>query len=320
MAELGMKREEEKAKIAEWEAQRDPILEGISSFLESSRTKEDLKQVESSNRLRLVLDMRMELVNKLKMKNLEFYTFPAAYILLILFVEMGTAIHSPEVGIGFYSMVLFIILAHSAIAESKKLSEFLGALTIVPLIGILRLSVPLEPFSYILWFLVISIPIFIATFVCIYVQGLTLRDVGLTLPKLKRIPIEVGIIFAVIPFGFIEYYIIKPAPLISELSITPMIVAMIIFVVCTGFLEELLFRGLLQHNAKNMIGSWGILLVTLIYATMYVTNLSILDVFLAFVIGGLYSIVVEKTGSLLGVSISHGVLNFILFIIAPFYF
>ncbi len=315
-----MKREEEKAKIADWEAQRDPILEGIGAFIDGSRAKEDIRQVESTIRLGLVLDMRTELFKKLQMKNIEFYIFPAAYLLLILFVEMGIAFDDPEIGIGFYPIILFILLAHSTIARSKKLSDFLGALTIVPLIGMLRLSVPLAPFSYILWFLIISVPIFIAIFVCIYVQDIRLKDIKLAMPKLRQIPIEVGIIFAIIPFGFIEYYIIRPTPLISELNIAPMAVAMIIFVVCTGFLEELLFRGLLQYNAKKMIGSWGLLLVTLLYASLYVTNLSMPDVFLAFAIGGLYSIVVEKTGSLLGVSISHGILNFILFIIAPLYF
>lgn len=268
-------------------------------------------------------EISKEKQKKLKTSKQEIYIFLITYIFLILFVEMGTAYNSPKVGVLFYIFVLFLILLHSVITDKNDFSNFFLTLSLLPLIRILGLSVPLAPFSYILWFPIISIPLFIATFVCIYIQDLRLRDIGLTIPKPNKIPIEVGIVLSSIPFGFIEYYIMRDiileTPLISELNLTSMILAMVLFISCSGFLEELIFRGLMQNNAKKLLGSSGILLVTILYAIMHIANLSVLGVILAFVLGGFYSVVVEKTNSLLGVSLSHGILNFVVFIAAPFY-
>ncbi|MDI6810383.1 MAG: CPBP family intramembrane metalloprotease [archaeon] len=94
--------------------------------------------------------------------------------------------------------------------------------------------------------------------------------------------------------------------------------AALILIVCTCFLEELVFRGLLQHNALRVMSKWsGILFVFMIFGVLHVGNLVLLDSVLAFSVGFLFSVVREKTGSIYGISISHGVINIVLFLIAP---
>ena len=243
-----------------------------------------------------------------------------AYLLLVACAELLT-IYNPKAGIALHAVILFTLLLHSGMEsdKDKNLSTFLMALVLAPLIRILSLSMPFIHFSRISGFLLISIPIFVAIFTCMWVQGLRPKDIGLSLSKLKRTPIEAGVILLAIPIGIIEYLILKPAPLPGLGSgAADFIAASLIFIACTGFLEELAFRGLLQYNAiKLMNRGWGILFVSTIFGVLHVGNLALLDCVLAFSIGVLFSVVREKTGSIYGISVSHGSINIILFLIAP---
>lgn len=249
----------------------------------------------------------------------------AAYLLLVTCAELVT-IYNPKAGIASHAVILFALLLHSGMEsdKDKNLSTFLLALILAPLIRILSLSMPFIHFSGISGFLLISIPIFIAIFTCMWLQGHRAKDIGLSLSKLKYIPIEAGVILLAIPFGIIEYQILKPAPFPGLGSgAVNLITASLIFIVCTGFLEELAFRGLIQHNAIRLMNKWwGILFVSTIFGVLHVGNLSPwhLDCVLAFSAGFVFSIVREKTGSIYGISVSHGIINTILFLIAPYYF
>jgi len=56
--------------------------------------------------------------------------------------------------------------------------------------------------------------------------------------------------------------------------------------VYTGFLEELIFRGIIQHNAITYFKPGiGIFFVALLFAVMHTGNLSFLDVVFVFFIG-----------------------------------
>jgi membrane protease YdiL (CAAX protease family) len=304
----------------------------------------------------------------------------AAYLLFIACAEL-LIIYNTKIGIAVHLIILFVLPLHSTLEsdKDKNFSRFLTALVLVPLIRILSLSMPLAHFSRISWFLLISIPIFSAIFTCMWVQELRPKDVGLFIPALKSIPIEAGVILFAIPLGIIEYQILKPVPLPIGAGVLSLITFSLIFIICTGFVEELVFRGVIQYNAVRLtelrasyrvavhakiveigrLGAYtrlykraearhdivamrcystkiarqreiiarkarrkwgGIIFVTSIFAVLHISNLSPLDCLLAFSVGFLYSVVREKTGSIYGISISHGILNILLFLVAPLYF
>ncbi len=261
----------------------------------------------------------MDEVRKIVLRR-NLYIICTAYLLLVACAELLT-IHNPKAGIALHTVILFVLLFHSALEsdKDKNLSAFLMALVLVPLIRILSLSMPLIHFSRISWFILIAIPVFIALLTCMWVQGLRAKDVGLYSPKLKHIPVEAGVILLAVPTGILEYRILKPAPLPGlEVGTADFIAASLIFIICTGFLEELVFRGLLQYSVIKLIDKWwGILFVSAIFSVLHVGNLALLDCMLAFSIGFIFSIVREKTGSIYGISISHGIINIILFLIVP---
>ena len=110
----------------------------------------------------------------------------------------------------------------------------------------------------------------------------------------------------------------KPDPLVEVLSFRSLIFPVIILLVCTGFVEELIFRGIIQHNAIKYFNlSTGIFFVSLLFAIMHIGYFSLLDVVFVFLIGYFYAYSVKFTGSIVGVSISHGLTNVILFLLMP---
>jgi len=260
------------------------------------------------------------------MQRRKLFVICAAYLLLVTCAEVLT-IYNPKAGIALHAVILFTLLLHSGMEsdKGKSLSTFLMALVLAPLIRILSLSMPFIQFSkisgspLISGFMLISIPIFVAIFTCMWVQGLRAKEVGLYLSKLKHTPIEAGVILLAIPVGITEYLILEPAILQGSGSgAVNFITASLILIVCTGFLEELAFRGLILHNAIKLMSKWwGILFVSTLFGVLHVGNLALWDCVLAFSLGFIYSIVREKTGSIYMISISHGIINIILFLITP---
>ena len=66
------------------------------------------------------------------------------------------------------------------------------------------------------------------------------------------------------------------------------------------------------------MGSWGIVYASAIFALMHMGFYSWLDVVFVFGIALFFGWSVKKTGSLLGVTLSHGFANIMLYLIAPF--
>ncbi|NLO90176.1 MAG: CPBP family intramembrane metalloprotease [Clostridia bacterium] len=59
----------------------------------------------------------------------------------------------------------------------------------------------------------------------------------------------------------------------------------VILIVCTGFLEELIFRGMIYRAAKEKMGTkQSLILVSLINAAMHISNLSFLHVVFVFLL------------------------------------
>lgn len=271
------------------------------------------------------------------------------YLILITLAEITVAYVNPQTGVIFHIIILSILFIHSGYASKEKMSlnelqwlyienykkpsrsiqksineitkilTVLISLTLAPLIRILSLVMPLANFPRIQWFTIISVALYLSIFIVIQQQKITLTEYGFRWPKRKHIPTEIGIVLLAIPFGVMEYLILHPAPLVSSFSVENILVAVLILFIATGLMEEIIFRGILQKKTMNIMGAWqGMLFVTILFAMLHIGNLSFLDVLLVFFIGGLYSLVVNKTKTIIGVTASHTVVNIMLFIVCPF--
>lgn len=244
---------------------------------------------------------------------------PFIYILLIALAELLIGYYRVGEGLALHVIILFALFTHAAFLhrEDKEKANLIMAMALAPLIRIVSLYAPLSTFHFVQWFMVLSFPLLCGMFLMIFFQHLPAQAVGLVF-KLKQLPVQAAIASTGLLFGVVEYLILNPQPLIPELSFRSLAAPILIMLVYTGFLEELIFRGIIQHNAiKYFKPGIGIFFVALLFAIMHIGNLSFLDVVFVFFIGYFYGYAVRFTGSIIGVSISHGLTNVILFLLMP---
>jgi membrane protease YdiL (CAAX protease family) len=98
------------------------------------------------------------------------------------------------------------------------------------------------------------------------------------------------------------------------------LLAAFLLLVTTGFVEEVIFRGVLQRSAVQVFGGWGLVDVSLLFAVAHWIHNSLIDIVYVFVIALFFAWVVKKTGSLFGVTLAHGIANIVLFLVATVLF
>ncbi len=242
------------------------------------------------------------------------------YLMVIIVAEVVTSFYDPSYGLVFHSVLLMSLLSLSMLRSMRNpASNLFLSLSLTPLIRILSISLPLTFFPRFAWYIVASIPVFIAALTLMRIQGRRFRDVGI----LFKMPIvsglvQVGIMLTGVLFGVVEYVILRPEPIVMGLSIEGLIVLAVAIIFSTGFIEEFVFRGIIQYNAVETLGRGiGTIGIAIVFAAMHIGWLSVLDILFVFFIGLFFGYCTLKTGSIVGISISHGVANVTLFIVMP---
>ena len=88
--------------------------------------------------------------------------------------------------------------------------------------------------------------------------------------------------------------------------------------ICTGFAEELIFRGMMQQTVTEVLGrGWGIFYVAALFAVLHVGYHSLIDVVFVFGVAIFFGLTRAHTGSIVGVSLAHGMTNILLFLTMP---
>ena len=237
------------------------------------------------------------------------------YLVAIVAAEVVTVFFQPLWGIIFHVMVLSALIVHSSLAVGHSSREFLLSLALVPLIRILSLSMPLAALPQIYWYPIIYAPLLAGALVVMWRLNFSAGEVGLTV---RMFPIQLVIGLTGVAFGVAEYIILSPEPLLAELSLGSLWLPAIILGASTGFVEELVFRGVLQRASGEVLGRWGLIYVSFLFAILHVGFLSGVEVVFVFGIALFFGWVVKETGSLLGVTLSHGITNVFLYLVVPF--
>ena len=239
-----------------------------------------------------------------------------AYILFIVVAEVVTSFSDPSYGLVLHSLILISLLVLSSLKQGENpISGLFLTLSLAPLIRIISLSIPLTYFPGYLWFIVGNVPVLVATVAMMRVQGISFKDAGIVFRK----PLEVAAIALTgIPLGFIDYFILKPEPMGIGLSFWNIVFLALGLGFSTGFVEELVFRGLMQRSAVEAFGERrGLIGVALVFAALHIGWLSPVDLVFVFSVGLFYGFMVLKKGDIIGVSLSHGLTNVVLFLVAP---
>lgn len=255
------------------------------------------------HRLRVTLHRRIALI-------------AIGYLAALTLAEVLTTLIEPRIGLTLYGILLLFLIAHTALTWDYPGYRLLFVLAFTPLIRLLSLFLPLAGLPQIYWYLVVSIPLFAAALIGLRTIRLSRRDIGLTLRKL---PLQFLVALTGFTLGYVEYRILRPAALASHFELRDLWLPALILFVCTGFVEELLFRGMMQRVATEKLGTiGGILYMATLFAVLHVGYRSLSDVVFVFVVALFFGLVVAYTRSIIGVSLAHGLANVVLFLVMPF--
>ncbi len=180
---------------------------------------------------------------------------PSLYLAAITGAEIVTVFSRPVLGVIFHVALLTALLVHGALRFRQPGSRLLLGLTLAPITRILSLAMPLQTFPQVLWFPMIYGPLLAATVVTIVTLRLSRSDIGFVRGK---IPFQMLIILSGPFLGTVEYLILAPAGLVAPpFTLQKALLPSFIMIATAGFVEELIFRGVLEKLSQDTLGSWG---------------------------------------------------------------
>ena len=239
------------------------------------------------------------------------------YLLAIATAEMVTVFLQPLWGIVAHIAILVTVIIRSARTTDKPQRQLVLALALVPLTRIVSLSMPLANIPQIWWYPIMYGPLAIAAVVIMRILDYSRGDVGL---KLNSLPVQLAIGLTGFGLGVAEYHILKPEAWIYHFTWSELWLPALVVGASAGFVEEFVFRGVLQRSAWERFGWGGLIYVSVIFAVLHVGHLSWVDIAFVFGVALFFAWVVKRTGSLLGVTLAHALTNITLYLIAPFLF
>ena len=290
--------------------------DAIMEYKSSSSIFKKIGDLQRKHRIDKLIDDIQDKRSKTKTSRNE-KILAISYLLAIIIAEVSVTYINKEAGLVIEMVILFSLLINSSLDVSYNYAVMLRSMMVLPIIRIIGLTIPLMQIPTLYWFPIIAVPLFAAVYTIMKNQGLTRKHVGLTWGNKK---VQFLVALTGMFLGTIEYTILKPLPLISVFDPVTLITGSIILIISTGFAEELLFRGILQKNAENVFGmAMGLLYTALLFTALHIGWNSYYDLIFVFCVALFYGIVFQKTRSIVGVTLSHGISNTFLFLIIPFY-
>ncbi|MFC1847165.1 lysostaphin resistance A-like protein [Chloroflexota bacterium] len=250
-------------------------------------------------------------------------TITVAEAIVVVLDPVTGLVAASIIGIACHIVILFAVIIDAALINSYYNERFVLSLSIIPLIRVISLSLPLADIPLMWQYPIIYIPLLAAVIVLANILDLKPGKIGV---RFGFIPLQLVVALTGLGFGVVEYLILRPEPMVTELTLQAVWLPALVLLLATGFVEEFIFRGVLQRTVTEVFGGWGIVYVSYLFAILHIgwiqaeSQFAVYDVAFVFVVALFFGWVVKKTGSLFGVTLSHGLTNIILFIVAPFYF
>ena len=232
------------------------------------------------------------------------------YAMVILVGEVLLTFGTLEAGLAIYGLTLVALIVHSALTEYEARRRFLVAMTAVPLMRILSLALPISSFPPIFAYAVVGIPLAVATL-------LAIRAIRLDVSCLHQGGVLAQALIGLlgIPLGILGSLLLVNVSFPGALTVGERVFFSLSLLLFTGFLEELIFRGLLQQSAIDTFGRRGILYIALVSTVLVIGYRSPLNLLFVFGVSLFFGIVAYKSQSILGVSVAHGLMSVLMLVI-----
>jgi hypothetical protein len=246
----------------------------------------------------------------------------AAYLGLLAVAELAVTFVTPLLVFPLHGGIVVLTAVHVAVLEQRPergrniqpLSPFLLAFLLAALIRVISLTLPLATVELPYAFVLAGVPMTVGALLVARASGFSLSDVGVV----RRIDwLQVAVVVASVALGFVEFLILRPPALGPFPWTASGLVPALAVGISTGFPEELIFRGVMQTATRPLLGRWNWVYVSAVFAILHIGYRSVEDLLFVFAVGLLYGWIFERTRSIVGVSIGHGLANVVLFFVAP---
>lgn len=239
-----------------------------------------------------------------------------ASLLVLALAEVLTIFVSQMAGMIVYGLILIALLVQYSIGIPKRANNFLVVLSIIPLIRLLAMTIPPVSFDPVYWYLLVAALLGVLVFISARLAGMSSSSMGLQVAK-KELPAQLLIGMTGVTIGLVEYLILRPEPVLPGFGSGILFLASMIFLLFAGLLQEVIFRGLLQISSVQIMDRFGIVYVAVIFTLQSLVFRSLWNTLFVFLVGLGFGIIVARTRSLVGVSLSHGMAYISLFLIFP---
>ena len=231
----------------------------------------------------------------------------AEVVALVGGVAAGTVCDAVLLGILWTHHVVASRGAARSLTPSQPLPRALLALALLPLLRMLSVTMPVRLLPQISWYALIGVPLLLGVVITARVLDLSAFRLGLRVQGWW--PWQPLIALSGLPLAVIALALMRPQPLIArtDVGVGPVLVSALILLIFVGFTEELVFRGVLQHVAVDVFGRAGLVWSSALFAFMYLGSLSPSYVLFMLLVGLFFAWCVDRTGSLWGVAVAHGV-------------
>jgi uncharacterized protein len=261
---------------------------------------------------------------------------PWVGLLLLGFVE-AVVLTDARVGLILHAIALLgLITYRTYLARIPAGRNLCLALCLLPIMRMLSLGLPYALLPRDSWHFLVSVPMLIA--VILALRHMAWRDLdnpeeanpdapdirvqSATLPALLLVGCG-GLALGQIVFSGMKLLALKDlstaninsAPWLALLPVTS---GLALSAIC----EEIIFRSMIQSSASPLIGGRiSVLFTALLYAVMSLGNMAATNLLpefaLVFVIALLFGVVVYWSGSIVGTSLAHIILNITTFVLLP---
>ncbi len=244
-----------------------------------------------------------------------YYAVVVGYVLLTIGAEIA-AVTIGALAAGVIDGIVLLILANLAyFIKTPELRKTIPAFALLPIMRILSLAIPISKVTPIYWYVLVGLPLIIVSLFLVRIYGLPELRIRLH-PTQWVLQLLFGLTGIAIGLLAVELLPI-PKPIIPNNSFGWILAGAVILIIFNGFTEEVIFRGLMQGAFTSIFGGVGIVLGSLIYASLYFGSLSPLTILFFGAVGLVFAIWARISHSLWGVIIAHCLVSIIFLLLIP---
>ena len=239
-------------------------------------------------------------------------------VIFILIAELLILLQYDYITIWMHVFTVVALPLASIYFHEKNITMAFQSLMLLPLLRLVNISMPIFFETTLYTFVFIYGPLILPVFLVMRAQGLSFNFKIAEETKRKWPQYTVISLLVALFIAQGEYAIIDVGYLIPDLSLMSLIQLSIVMIFFVGFIEELIFRYILQTRLEFTFGIWPALIISsILFGAMHSGYGTFLQVVMTSIAGLMIGYMYVRTRSLSLITVTHGITNVFLFGIIP---